>query len=67
MSHPRYYPAVHNPDAPHGWSTPEGMNYCPQFGDRLVKVGGQWHIEITKVVSYTEAGDAHTVNPTAIL
>ena len=67
MSLPRYYPAVPNPDAPSGWSTPEGMNYCPQFGDRLVKIGGQWHIETTKVVSYTNPEDSPTVSPTAIL
>ena len=63
MSHPRYYLAVENPDAPHGWSTPEGMHYRPDFGDRLVELNGVTHIEVSQLLSFAEPGDAPNVPP----
>jgi len=40
MSHPTHYPAKPDPNAPHGWSTEEGMFFRPDWGDRLETVEG---------------------------
>lgn len=65
MSHPRFYLAVPNPKSPSGWSTPEGMHFCPDLGDRLVYIDGQPHIEVTVLLP---AGGAEDTKPiTAIL